>query len=155
MEKEGWRRRQGWWGIGLGGVTRVAAARVAAARVAAARVAAARVAAARVAAARAVAALVAVVTVEWRAWWWPTCLRAFWLARRARPTRELYFSPDDSPELSRDWPSIRISSSETSPILVYRRRGLVVGRRGRAVAQYLFLLFWVAVGARAPATDPP
>ena len=126
MEKEGWRRRQGWWGIGLGGVTRVAAARVAAARVAAARVAAARVAAARVAAARAVAALVAVVTVEWRAWWWPTCLRAFWLARRARPTRELYFSPDDSPELSRDWPSIRISSSETSPILVYRRRGLVV-----------------------------
>jgi hypothetical protein len=38
--------------------------------------------------------------------------------------------------LSRDWPSIRISSSETSPILVYRRRGLVVVTarpRGRPV----------------------
>ena len=30
------------------------------------------------------------------------CLRAFWLARRARPTRELYLDAEDSPESSRD-----------------------------------------------------
>ena len=38
----------------------------------------------------------AVVAVE------RACLCAFWLARRARPTRELYLAADDSPESSRD-----------------------------------------------------
>ena len=98
LEMEGWRHRLVGWGIGLGGVARVVAARFAAAMVTAARVTAARVAAAR-----AVVAVVAVVTVAVesvvvaRA-----CLRAFWLARRARPTRELYLAADSSPESSRD-----------------------------------------------------
>eukprot|EP00964_Phaeocystis_antarctica_P102041 scaffold67473_cov57-Phaeocystis_antarctica.AAC.3 len=94
-----------------------------------ARVEAAKATATRAAVARAVVVVVAAeMAAVGRA-----CLRAFWLARRARPTRELYLVADDSPESSRDWPSMRISSSETSPILCVPAHGC--GRRARTRRQ--------------------
>ena len=110
---------------GLRAVEEMVAAGRAVVVTAVARVEAAKATATRAAVARAVVVVVAAeMAPVGRA-----CLRAFWLARRARPTRELYLVADDSPESSRDWPSMRISSSETSPILCEPAHGC--GRRAR------------------------